>query len=189
MNREIPVKRKEKKRSHAGSGRLSRNVNIFRPEWEKQQSPSVRGTSANFLRHSLSQSADRESKDNAKDMKQTNMIAWGGLEKGEVHVSRRKNSQPRVFLPFNVAVQARRVFLRDCEEHWKDVGRPEIPARLPKTQLCCGTFSQRPVRVHVVHVPSGVLPLGPGPPEHLRRCVCVRPVRFRSLLFCNESGG
>lgn len=62
--------------------------------------------------------------------------------------------------------------LRERVEHYKDAGHTEIPVRLPKAELCSGAFSQRPVRVHVVHISSCVLPLSAGPPEHLRRCVC-----------------
>lgn len=75
--------------------------------------------------------------------------------------------RPPPFLNFPEGT-TRKVFSRRCFSR-RHAAPGEVPARRAEALLRGGTLSQRPVRLHVVHLPAGLLPLGAGLPELLRR--------------------
>lgn len=62
-----------------------------------------------------------------------------------------------------------------------NVGHAEVSAAPQEAQLCGGTLSQRPVCLHVVHIPAGVLPLSPGLPKHICRLVFLAVYLYLSI--------
>lgn len=69
------------------------------------------------------------------------------------------------------------------------VGLGEVPAGCQEAELRGGTLSERPVCLHVVHLPAGLLPLRAGLQQHQRRLVQSITALLDFLWFSKDSSG